>query len=229
LSATPGQVRFLKVDVDEQRSLAGRFEIKSMPTFKAFRDGVCTQTFSGASEQQLRNLVAVELGAYEDATKISRGSKVLLHSLSKDEYNGVMGRIVGYTSDRYIVEFNVGEEKKKSGIKPENLRQILTLTVRDNGTEKKLIDATARWNESKQKYEVSNVSKKTTTTMTVSRGDLELPKGAKCRVRALTKAPQFNGQVVKVLEKSGGDEGRYAVRFGSSKSAKLKSENLDLM
>eukprot|EP00466_Bigelowiella_natans_P003317 jgi/Bigna1/43063/e_gw1.72.40.1 len=57
LASVLEDVTFLKVDSDQHQSLSARFEIKSLPTFKFFRDGVLTRTEMGANQQMLESWV----------------------------------------------------------------------------------------------------------------------------------------------------------------------------
>ena len=53
-----GQIKFIKVDVDEVSEVAAACEISAMPTFKVFKDGQCqnADTVTGANEAALRAL-----------------------------------------------------------------------------------------------------------------------------------------------------------------------------
>ncbi|KAK9893714.1 hypothetical protein P389DRAFT_107359 [Cystobasidium minutum MCA 4210] len=48
---------FLKVDIDDQKELASRYSIASVPTFMAFKDGATTGTVKGANQAGLKDLV----------------------------------------------------------------------------------------------------------------------------------------------------------------------------
>jgi len=195
LAETYKPVKFLKVDVDQQRAIAAKHEIKSMPTFKYFRDGTLTHTLNGANPQLLHSWVSAEVAAYEGAGRLAKGSKVQIHSLSSASVNGHVGTIVGHAGkyERYVVEYTLedGETKKKSGIQEKNLRQILDLVVA--GIE---IQGTAEYNESTRKYQVTKLGEKKAIEVEVS--NLKLPKDCRARVVGLSKAPQFNGNMVKV-------------------------------
>jgi thioredoxin 2 len=45
-----GQVRFVKVNVDEQQALAARYEIRAIPTLVLFRGGAEVKRHSGAMD-----------------------------------------------------------------------------------------------------------------------------------------------------------------------------------
>merc|ERR1712035_134346 len=51
-------VVFLKVDVDECEDVAMAYEISCMPTFVFFKDGKKVDSFSGASEDKIRDYIA---------------------------------------------------------------------------------------------------------------------------------------------------------------------------
>lgn len=54
-----GQVKIVKVNVDEEPELAGHFRVQSIPTLLAFRDGRLVDTLVGVgSPGQLRSVVA---------------------------------------------------------------------------------------------------------------------------------------------------------------------------
>ena len=57
LAAKHPTVTILKVDVDEMQDIAQREQVRSMPTFKSFRDGQQAGTFSGADPRQLAAMV----------------------------------------------------------------------------------------------------------------------------------------------------------------------------
>lgn len=42
------QISFYKVDVDEEQDIAIQEEIRAMPTFKFYNNGVCVETIVGA-------------------------------------------------------------------------------------------------------------------------------------------------------------------------------------
>jgi thioredoxin 1 len=48
---------FVKVDVDQVKAIAKRYEIMSMPTFILFRNGKVVERFSGASIEKLRDMI----------------------------------------------------------------------------------------------------------------------------------------------------------------------------
>jgi thioredoxin len=53
-----GQVKFVKVNVDKEPELAGHFQVQSIPTLLAFRDGQWVDTLVGVgSPGQLRYIV----------------------------------------------------------------------------------------------------------------------------------------------------------------------------
>ena len=50
LSRKYGNVNFVKVNVDQYGSLAGKYLIQSMPTFVVLKDGVVIDTFMGSDK-----------------------------------------------------------------------------------------------------------------------------------------------------------------------------------
>uniref|UniRef100_A0A7S3YT87 Thioredoxin domain-containing protein n=1 Tax=Lotharella globosa TaxID=91324 RepID=A0A7S3YT87_9EUKA len=217
-------VKFLKVDVDKQRAIAAKYEIKSMPTFKFFRDGVLTQTQSGANQQMLQSWVLSEVSSYENAGRLAKDSKVLIHSLSNASVNGQVGTIIGHAGkyERYIVEYTLDGEKKRSGIQEKNLRQVLDLVVAGNE-----LKGTATYDDSTNKYQITKLGDNKAIEVEVSA--LTLPKDCRARVVGLSKAPQFNGHMIKVLDKADKADGRYPIVFAHGKKAKLKPENIRII
>eukprot|EP00294_Goniomonas_avonlea_P017950 CAMPEP_0114561906 /NCGR_PEP_ID=MMETSP0114-20121206/12247_1 /TAXON_ID=31324 /ORGANISM="Goniomonas sp, Strain m" /LENGTH=107 /DNA_ID=CAMNT_0001747559 /DNA_START=130 /DNA_END=453 /DNA_ORIENTATION=+ len=51
------EVRFLRVDVDDQEAIAARQKITAMPTFVMYQHGMQLGHFTGASEQKLKELL----------------------------------------------------------------------------------------------------------------------------------------------------------------------------
>ena len=52
---------FVKVDVDQVKAIARRYEVMSMPTFILFKNGKVVERFSGASIEKLRDMVIANL------------------------------------------------------------------------------------------------------------------------------------------------------------------------
>ena len=50
-------VVFFKIDVDKYEEMAKEFNIESMPTFVSLLDGKVFDTFTGANEQKLEQLI----------------------------------------------------------------------------------------------------------------------------------------------------------------------------
>lgn len=51
------KINCYKVDVDEAGDVAQQCEIKAMPTFKFYKNGVLVHSFEGASEENLKQAV----------------------------------------------------------------------------------------------------------------------------------------------------------------------------
>ena len=69
-NSVPGKVAFAKINIDEQRELAGQFQISSVPTFVLFKDGKPVEEIRGANVVALRKgveRVAGEVGAEKKA------------------------------------------------------------------------------------------------------------------------------------------------------------------
>jgi thioredoxin 1 len=52
---------FVKVDVDQVKAIAKRYEVMSMPTFILFKNGKVVDRFSGASIEKLRDTIIANL------------------------------------------------------------------------------------------------------------------------------------------------------------------------
>nr|WCD24787.1 Tyr p 40 allergen [Tyrophagus putrescentiae] len=57
ISTTDDKVVILKVDVDENEELTAEYNVSSMPTFIFFKNGQKIESFSGASESKLREMI----------------------------------------------------------------------------------------------------------------------------------------------------------------------------
>ncbi|KAB2573104.1 Thioredoxin [Lasiodiplodia theobromae] len=55
--AKPGRLSFVKVDVDAQQGVAGKYGVSAMPTFLVFKNGSVTETIRGANPAALRAAV----------------------------------------------------------------------------------------------------------------------------------------------------------------------------
>lgn len=54
--------RFYKIDVDELSELAQELEVRAMPTFLLFKDGVKVETVVGANPKALETAIQKHLG-----------------------------------------------------------------------------------------------------------------------------------------------------------------------
>jgi len=67
--ASPGKFAFVKVNVDEQREIAGQYGVTAMPTFMVFKDGKKIEEIRGADVRSLKaavEKVAGELGKVKE-------------------------------------------------------------------------------------------------------------------------------------------------------------------
>ena len=69
LSATPGKLTFIKVDVDDGEDIVEKVGISGMPTFKVYQNGKEVEGFTGAEETKLRAMVAKYSGNAPVAAK----------------------------------------------------------------------------------------------------------------------------------------------------------------
>ncbi|KAJ4845023.1 hypothetical protein Tsubulata_041655 [Turnera subulata] len=51
------RVTFLKVDVDELKSVADEWEVRAMPTFLCFKDGRVVEKIVGANKEKLQEMI----------------------------------------------------------------------------------------------------------------------------------------------------------------------------
>ena len=55
--AAPGAFAFVKINVDEQREIAGQYGVTAMPTFMLFKDGKKLEEVKGADVRKLKEVV----------------------------------------------------------------------------------------------------------------------------------------------------------------------------
>lgn len=79
-----GGFRLAKVDVDQNSNLATKYNVRSIPTVKVFRDGKLVSEFSGAlPEPRLREFLA-NFAPSQDALLIDKGKSLLNSNNSKE-------------------------------------------------------------------------------------------------------------------------------------------------
>ncbi|TYJ58190.1 thioredoxin [Cryptococcus floricola] len=89
LSGVYQHVKFVKIDVDQQRDLASRFRITAMPTFKFLKAGREVEQLRGASPPQLQQIIARHAGVPPPAGSASSTAtgevteSLLRHVISK--------------------------------------------------------------------------------------------------------------------------------------------------
>ncbi|ODN96527.1 thioredoxin [Cryptococcus wingfieldii CBS 7118] len=89
LSGVYQHVKFVKIDVDQQRDLASRFRITAMPTFKFLKAGREVEQLRGASPPQLQQIIARHAGVPPPAGSASSTTtgevteSLLRHVISK--------------------------------------------------------------------------------------------------------------------------------------------------
>jgi thioredoxin 1 len=64
---TPGKFAFVKINVDEQRELAGKYGVTAMPTFLVFKDGKKVGEVKGADVRSLKGVVESAVGELKAA------------------------------------------------------------------------------------------------------------------------------------------------------------------
>ncbi|CAE7020608.1 hypothetical protein P3342_004465 [Pyrenophora teres f. teres] len=76
--ATPGAFAFVKVNVDEQREIAGQYGVTAMPTFMLFKEGKKVEEVRGADVRALKEVVervAGEVRARKTQAKKTTGGE----------------------------------------------------------------------------------------------------------------------------------------------------------
>ncbi|KAH6857634.1 thioredoxin-like protein [Alternaria alternata] len=85
--ASPGKFAFVKVNVDQQREIAGQYGVTAMPNFMVFKDGEKIEEIRGADVRALKGAVekvAAELGKAKDA-KVEKKPEVKEERKEEDE------------------------------------------------------------------------------------------------------------------------------------------------
>ncbi|KAF1944754.1 thioredoxin-domain-containing protein [Clathrospora elynae] len=91
--STPGQFAFVKVNVDEQREIAGQYGVTAMPTFMLFKGGKKVEEVRGADVRGLKGVVervGAEMKAHAHAAPIKKAEDVGAEKKEGDE-NTVSG------------------------------------------------------------------------------------------------------------------------------------------
>ncbi|KAG9191341.1 hypothetical protein G6011_09429 [Alternaria panax] len=85
--SSPGKFAFVKVNVDEQREIAGQYGVTAMPTFMVFKDGKKIEEIRGADVRALKGAVekvAADLGKTKEA-KVEKKPEVKEEKKEEDE------------------------------------------------------------------------------------------------------------------------------------------------
>ncbi|GAB5357625.1 hypothetical protein AAMO2058_000389900 [Amorphochlora amoebiformis] len=221
-------VKFLKVDVDKFRDISAAYKIKAMPTFKAFRNGTLTGTLQGADPNKLGNLLGAERKAYEDAAVFRVGTKVVLHSLKKEVFNGLSAEILGYTSgyNRYKVTFKSTDNKSMvKNLAPKNLHQVIDVEIMSSAGDTKTLKGVFAKRDG-QTYSLTKIQDGE-EVKGIQVEQLRIPKNCRAKVSGL-KVTSRNDQTLAVLGFNPATN-RYAVVFGDGKKAAVKPENLTIL
>ena len=95
---------FVKVDTNVQYQLAGRYSVRSIPTFIFFYNGKKVNEFSGAGEGQLRQFTDMVIGqAKDENVKLTKENLALFYesqdsAKSADEIQSIIAKCVGSKS-----------------------------------------------------------------------------------------------------------------------------------
>jgi thioredoxin 1 len=96
----PGKFAFVKINVDEQRELAGKYGVTAMPTFLVFKDGKKMGEIKGADVRGLKGVVEGVVGELK---------------VANDKIKASVPAQPKTTESRKPAEEAVGEEKTVSG------------------------------------------------------------------------------------------------------------------
>jgi thioredoxin 1 len=102
----PGKFAFVKINVDEQRELAGQYGVTAMPTFLVFREGKKVQEVRGADVRGLKMVV-------EGAAADLKSTKVQVEKESVQRKPAEEKKAAVQTEP--VKEKEEGEEKTVSG------------------------------------------------------------------------------------------------------------------
>ena len=242
-------VDFCKVDVDDNQETAAQCGIRSMPTFKFFRNSVQVAEFSGADENRLRAVLAEHGGPPVD---LSPSSPVVLFGLkAKPEANGRRGVVKSYDASkgRFAVELKATAGEDDGGaaetlaLKRDNLMLACKVTFDPTPA-----DGSASASESEAVS--SSLGGATEGVLsgyladrhayfvkpTLAGGErgaeievpaacVRLPEGCAAVVIGLQGAPENNGKPCHVLGVHE-ESGRYLVALSATQQLRLKRSNL---
>lgn len=109
---------FVKVDTNAQYQLAGRYSVRSIPTFIFFYDGKKVNEFSGAGEGQLRQFTDMVIGqAKDENVKLTKENLAAFYvkqgsEKTEEEIQGIINKCAGAKSGKNV-EFCVGSSAYK--------------------------------------------------------------------------------------------------------------------
>jgi putative thioredoxin len=93
VAAHAGKVELAKLDVDANQATAARYDVRGLPTVKAFRDGEVLTEFSGAQPPRVVEAFVDELVPSEaDALAEAEDEQTLRRALELDPRHPVAGR-----------------------------------------------------------------------------------------------------------------------------------------
>ncbi|EUC32146.1 hypothetical protein COCCADRAFT_6111 [Bipolaris zeicola 26-R-13] len=99
-----GKFAFVKINVDEQREIAGQYGVTAMPTFMLFKDGKKVEEVRGADVRGLKAMVEKaggEVKAMEEKTKKAEEAKKATENVKEEEEEKTVSGSYGMTGGNH--------------------------------------------------------------------------------------------------------------------------------
>ncbi|XP_014554001.1 hypothetical protein COCVIDRAFT_106062 [Bipolaris victoriae FI3] len=102
--SVPGKFAFVKINVDEQREIAGQYGVTAMPTFMLFKDGKKVEEVRGADVRGLKAMVEKaggEVKAMEEKAKKAEEAKKATENVKEEEEEKTVSGSYGMTGGNH--------------------------------------------------------------------------------------------------------------------------------
>lgn len=99
-----GKFAFVKINVDEQREIAGQYGVTAMPTFMLFKDGKKVEEVRGADVRGLKAMVEKaggEVKAMEEKAKKAEEAKKATENVKEEEEEKTVSGSYGMTGGNH--------------------------------------------------------------------------------------------------------------------------------